>query len=216
LAARAAQAEREKLAVAREGARLVEDGMRVGLGSGSTVALLVAAIGQRSPRATFVAASPATERAAGAAGLQLISFDKIGVLDLALDGADQVDDDGWLVKGGGAAHTREKLVAAVARRFVVLVSSDKLVARVHPPVPLELLASSAASTVARLGDARRRAETPPSPDGGVIADYFGSFGDARALARLLDATPGVVAHGLFAPETVGGVLVARGDVVSFR
>jgi ribose 5-phosphate isomerase A len=106
--------------------------MRVGHGSGSTVALLLAALAQRSPHAVFVAASPAIQEAAVAGGLRVVALDEAGALDLALDGADQVDHAGWLVKGGGAAHTREKLVAAAARRFVVLVSSDKLVARVRP------------------------------------------------------------------------------------
>jgi ribose 5-phosphate isomerase A len=206
--------EREKAAVARAGAQLVEAGMRVGLGSGSTVTLLVEALAELRPDATYVAASLSTESAARAAGLQLAPLDEVGELDLALDGSDQVDDAGWLVKGGGAAHTREKIVAAAARRFVVLVSSDKLVARIGPPVPLEVLAFAPGVTLARIGDARLRPETPPSPDGGLIADSFGAFDDPRALAARLDATPGVVAHGLFAPETVERVLVARGETVS--
>jgi ribose 5-phosphate isomerase A len=206
-------AEREKRAAARAGAQLVEAGMRVGLGSGSTVALLVEALEERRPDATFVAASPSTERAARAAGLRLVELDELRELDLALDGADQIDDAGWLVKGGGAAHTREKIVAAAASRFVVLVSSDKLVARIGPPVPLEVLTFAPAATLARVGEARLRPETPPSPDGGVIADYVGPVEDPRALAARLDATPGVVAHGLFAPEQVERVLVARGDSV---
>jgi ribose 5-phosphate isomerase A len=208
--------EREKAAVSRAGARLVESGMRVGLGSGSTVTLLVEALGELRPDATYVAASLSTERAARAAGLRLVPLDELGELDLALDGSDQVDDAGWLVKGGGAAHTREKIVAAAARRFVVLVSSDKLVPRIGPPVPLEVLSFAPAVTLARVGDARLRPETPPSPDGGLIADYFGPVDDPRALADRLDATPGVVAHGLFAPELVADVLVARGDTVSGR
>jgi ribose 5-phosphate isomerase A len=210
------QSDREKLAAARAGAQLVEPGMRVGLGSGSTVTLLVETLAELRPDATYVAASLSTERAARAAGLRLVALDELGELDLALDGSDQVDDDGWLVKGGGAAHTREKIVAAAARRFVVLVSSDKLVPRIGPPVPLEVLSFAPAVTLARVGDARLRPETPPSPDGGLIADYFGAVDDPRALATRLDATPGVVAHGLFAPETVADVLVARGDAVSGR
>ena len=199
--------------IARAGARLVEDGMRVGLGSGSTVARLVDALAEIQPDALFVAASPQTERAARAAGLRVGSLDAVRRLDLALDGADQVDEAGWLVKGGGAAHTREKLIAAAGQRFVVLVSSDKLVRRIGPLVPLELVPSDAAATLERLGDAPLREATPLSPDGGLIADYVGAFDDPRALAQSLDAEPGVVAHGLFAPETVDTMLVANGEIV---
>jgi ribose 5-phosphate isomerase A len=210
------QSEREKAAVARAGAELVEPGMRVGLGSGTTVALVVEELARLRPDAEYVVASQSTERAARAAGLPVLPLDELGTLDLALDGADQVDESGWLVKGGGAAHTREKIVAAAARRFVVLVSSDKLVARVGPPVPLEVLAFAPQTTLALVGDARLRPDTPSSPDGGLIADCFGAVDDARALAARLEATPGVVAHGLFAPESYESVLVARGDDVSPR
>src|SRR3984957_5954148 len=90
--------------------------------------------------------------------------------DLSIDGADQIAPNGWLVKGGGAAHTREKLVVASAERFVVIADSTKPVARVHSPIPLELLAFGLDSTMRRLGSARRR-DVPRSPDGGIIADF---------------------------------------------
>ena len=86
-------------------------------------------------------------------------------LDVAIDGADQVAPDGWLVKGGGAAHTREKAVAAAADRFVVIASSEKLVERLRPPVPLELLEFGLAGTLRRLGSVRLR-DVPSSPEGG--------------------------------------------------
>jgi ribose 5-phosphate isomerase A len=87
---------------------------------------------------------------------------------------------------------------------------------VGPPVPLELLSFAPATTLASVGGARLRPGTPPSPDGGLIADYLGAFDDPRALAARLDALPGVIAHGLFAPEAVDSVLVAHGDTVSSR
>ena len=119
--------------------------------------------------------------------------------------------DGWLVKGGGGAHTREKVVAAAAARFVVIASSDKVVDALGPPVPLELLSFGLPATLRLLGDARVRPATPPSPDGGVIADYLGAFDDPRALAARLAANPGVVEHGLFPATIVSDVLIARGD-----
>jgi ribose 5-phosphate isomerase A len=136
-------------------------------------------------------------------------LDALGRLDIAIDGADQIAPDGWLVKGGGAAHTREKVVAGAARRFVVIASSDKLVDRLHPPVPLEILRFGAATTLGALAPAELR-EVPPSPDGNLIADYLGPVDDAAALAERLCATAGVVEHGLFPPELVSVVLVAEG------
>lgn len=207
--------EAEKHAAALAAAALVEDGMHVGLGTGSTVAELVPALGARGLRITCAATSPATERLAAASGLDVRPFTDIDRLDLAIDGADQVDPLGWLIKGGGGAHTRERIVAAAADRFVVIVSSDKPVARLHPPVPLELLAFGLAATLRELPDAVLRA-APPTPDGGVLADYHGDVGDPARLAALLDAAPGVVAHGLFPPSMVSCVLIARGDEVEVR
>ena len=140
----------EKRAVGRAAAALVEDGMRVGLGTGTTVAELIPALADRRLAITCVATSPATEDSARAHGLDVVPFDDLDRLDLTIDGADQVDPVGWLVKGGGGAHTRERIVAAAADRFVVIVSSDKPVPQLHAPVPLELLAFGLASTLRRL------------------------------------------------------------------
>ncbi len=207
--------EQEKRLAAEAAAQLVCDGWRVGLGTGSTVAHLLPALARRALDITAVATSPATERAALALGLRVLAFDARGELDeldIAIDGADQVDPNGWLVKGGGGAHTREKIVAAAARRFVVIVSADKLVERLRPPVPVELLTYGLPATLRALGAVELRA-VPPSPDGGVIADYHGSVEDPLALAAWLAQTPGVVDHGLFAPALVSEVLVGDGDGV---
>jgi ribose 5-phosphate isomerase A len=193
-------------------AQEVQDGMRVGLGTGSTVAYLLDALAERRVRGELgevrcTATSPATERAARTLGLTVVGLDDLGELDLAIDGADQVDPDGWLVKGGGAAHTREKIVAAAARRFVAIVSDDKLVPRLRAPIPLELVPFAVHTTLAKVAPARLR-DVPRSPDGGLIADYLGDVEDARALARRLGATPGVVEHGLFEPELVSSIVIA--------
>ena len=149
----------EKRVAALAAADLVEDGMRVGLGTGTTVAELVPALGRRRAGITCVATSPATAALALAQGLDVRSFSDIDRLDLAIDGADQVDPAGWLVKGGGGAHTRERIVAAAADRFVVIVSSDKPVDRLHPPVPLELLAFGLAATLRALARCRTARRT---------------------------------------------------------
>src|SRR4051794_33474825 len=132
---------RKKMA-AEAAAELVEPGMRVGLGTGSTVAYLLPALARRAlPRVRYVATSIRTTEQAQALGLPVEAFDGTSALerlDLAIDGADQVDDRRWAGKGGGGAHTREKIVAAAADRFVVIVTAGKLVAAVGPPRPLEL------------------------------------------------------------------------------
>ena len=208
----AARIESEKREAARAAAALVADGQLVGLGTGSTVAYLLPALAERRLRVRCVATSPRTELRARELGLEVVPFSGIERLDIAIDGADQVDADGWLVKGGGGAHTREKIVAAAAERFYVIVSRDKLVEALHPPVPLELVTFGAASTLARLAHAAPR-DVPPSPDGGLIADYLGPFDDPALLARRLADTPGVVEHGLFAPEMVSEVLFGDRDGV---
>jgi ribose 5-phosphate isomerase A len=206
------EAEREKRAAAEAAAELVEDGMTVGLGTGSTVAHLLPALAARGLGIRCVATSPATERSARELGLQVESFDRLDVLDIAIDGADQVAPDGWLVKGGGGAHLREKIVAAAAERFVVVVDSGKPVDELSPPVPLELSSFGLRATLRALGAAELR-DAPSTPDRGLLADYLGPVGDPGALAARLAATPGLVEHGLFGPELVSDVLVGRGEQV---
>jgi ribose 5-phosphate isomerase A len=199
---------RYKREAAQTAAIMVDDGMRVGLGTGSTVAYLLPALAERNLRGLrCVATSPATEQAARALGLTVEALDTLGELDIAIDGADQIEERGWLIKGGGAAQTREKIVAAAARRFVVIASAEKAVSALHPPVPLEVLRFGVQRTLAEVGDARLRGELE-SPDGNLIADYFGPIGDPASLASRLSATPGVVEHGLFAPEMVSDILIA--------
>jgi ribose 5-phosphate isomerase A len=205
----------EKRLAAETSAELVEDGMTVGLGTGSTVAYLLPALARRALDIRCVATSPRTEKTASELGLRVEAFDEIDRFDITIDGADQIAPDGWLVKGGGAAHTREKLVAAAADRFVVIADSSKPVPTIHSPIPLELLEFGLSATLHRLGDVMLR-DVPRSPDGGVIADYHGLVTDPEALALLLASTPGVVEHGLFPPSMVATVIVARGDEIEHR
>ena len=210
------EAERQKRVAAEAAAELVKDGARLGLGTGSTVAHLLPALAARELRdVRCVATSPATERAARALGLIVETLEELEELDIAIDGADQIDQHGWLIKGGGAAHTREKIVAVAARRFVVIASAEKAVAAVSPPVPIEILRFGAQSTLRALGSARLR-EVPPSPDGNLIGDYLGAVEDPAILAARLSGTPGLVEHGLFAPELVSDVLIAGPDGLEHR
>jgi ribose 5-phosphate isomerase A len=191
--------------------------MTVGLGTGSTVAHLLPALAARGLEGIrCVATSVATEEQARALGIQVEDFNELDRLDIAIDGTDQVTPDGWLVKGGGGAHLREKIVAAAADRFVVIADSSKPVEALAPPIPLELFAFGLESTLRRLGEAVEPRDAPRSPDGGVIADYRGEVGDPAALSARLDADPGVAAHGIFTPDLASEVLIGKGDSVERR
>jgi ribose 5-phosphate isomerase A len=198
--------EGEKQAAADAAVDLVEDGMAVGLGTGTTVNLMLATLAARKLSIRCIATSVRTEVAARELGLPVEPFDELDELDLVIDGADQIAADGWIVKGGGGAHTREKIAAAAADRLVIIASSDKLVEEVHAPIPLELLRFGCASTLRRLAPVELR-DVPPSPDGNLIADYHGEIGDPRALSARFDFEPGIVDHGIFPPEIVTDVFV---------
>jgi ribose 5-phosphate isomerase A len=210
-------ADDEKRLAAEAAAELVADGMLVGLGTGSTVAYLLPALAARNlDGIRCVATSVATEEQGRELGLPIEPFESIDRLDIAIDGADQIAPDGWLVKGGGGAHTREKIVAAAADRLVVIADSSKPVDGLEAPIPLELLRYGLDATLADLRDAVIREGTDPSPDNGIIADWFGEVKDPIVLASRLSATPGVVDHGLFPPALVHDVIVATGDSVDHR
>ena len=186
--------------------------MTVGLGTGTTVAHLLPALAERDLDIRCVATSPQTADAARELGLAVEPFETLDRLDIAIDGADQVAPDRWLVKGGGGAHTREKIVAAAAERFVVIADSSKPVDEIRAPIPLELSTFGLRSTLRELGAARLR-DGPPSPDGGVLADYVGEVNEPQRLTSWLAEVPGVIEHGLFPPSLVSDVLIARGSEV---
>ena len=204
--------EREKQLAAEAAADLVEHGMTVGLGTGSTVAYLLPALASRSLDILCAATSPRTEHAARELGLKIEDVASIDRFDITIDGAAQISPAGWLVKGGGAAHTREKIIAAAGDRFVVIADSSKPVEVLHSPIPLELLSFGLRATMRHVAPVSLR-DVPLSPDGGVIADYHGPVDDPPTLAAWLSSTPGVVEHGLFPPEMVATAFVGRGKSV---
>jgi ribose 5-phosphate isomerase A len=161
-----------------------------------------------------VATSVATEEQARSLGIPVEEFSALDRLDIAIDGTDQVTPDGWLIKGGGGAHLREKIVAAAAERFVVIADSSKPVEALSGPVPLELFAFGLRSTLERLGPEVELRDATRSPDDGTIADYRGEVGDPAVLAARLEADPGVAAHGLFGPDMVSELLVGTGGAVT--
>jgi ribose 5-phosphate isomerase A len=190
----------------------IEPGMTIGLGSGRAVWKVLEQIGERWPGEVplrLVPASSLTEELARQAGVELLDLDEAGPLDLAIDGADELDGDLRLIKGGGGALLREKLVIAAARRFVVVAETDKLVTRIGERwrVPVEVVRFGWHSTLARLlegvvSDADVRCVDGGTPfitdEGHVIVDCaVPSGGDLGEFAVCLKAVIGVVEHGLF-------------------
>lgn len=200
--------EAAKRAAGEAAAALVADGMTLGLGTGSTARWFVLAVGDlvsRGMQLRGVATSSATAALAAALGIPLVELDADG-LDIAVDGADCVDPDLRLVKGAGGALVREKIVAAAARRFVVVVDPGKLRRRLGGRLPVELLPFGWRATLAALAATgsefvlRRDAAGEPvlTDNGNFLADAdLVTIEDPEGLAERLDAVPGVVGHGLF-------------------
>jgi ribose 5-phosphate isomerase A len=218
----------QKRRAGERAASLVEDGATVGLGTGSTAAHAVRAIGRAVADGLDVRGVPtsfATRELAREAGVPLVGLDEVETLDLAIDGADQVDDDLHLIKGGGAAHAREKVVDAAAERFVVVADPSKTVPALDRSVPVEVLPDARTTVGRRVRDAGgdpslRRAERKDGPvvtdNGNLVLDCeFGEIADPSALAQTLSATPGVVEHGLFV-GLADEVYVGTGDGVEVR
>ena len=152
-----------KEAAGRQAATYVTDGMRVGLGTGSTVHFTIVALGERQPDIICTATSRQTHELATSLGLRVVEPDEIGHLDLTVDGADEVDPDFNLTKGGGGAHTREKIVAQMSDRFIVVVDESKLVDHLGPfGTPLEVLDFAPGVVAARVEALGRHRGDHPS------------------------------------------------------
>ncbi len=204
--------EQAKERAGRRVAEYVANGMRVGLGSGSTLRYAILRLGERRLDITCVATSLRTQELAQGLGLKVVLPDEVGSLDIAIDGADEVDPDFNLIKGGGGAQTREKIVARMAARFVVAVDESKLVDRLGTcGVPLEVLAFAPGVVAARarlLGASGVTRRDRPSDGGNVLlVARFGPIVDPARLASELDAIPGLVEHGLFLGGWVERVVV---------
>jgi ribose 5-phosphate isomerase A len=205
-----------KKAAGVHAAGYVEDGMRVGLGTGSTVHHTIVALGDRRPDITCTATSLRTHELATSLGLVVVSPDEIGHLDITIDGADEVDGELNLTKGGGGAHTREKIVAAMSDRFVIVVDESKLVERLGPfGTPLEVLEFApgvVAAAVQALGATSVSTRDARSDNGNLLCDaHFPAIDDPVALAAALSGIPGIVEHGIFPGGMVERVIVAGAD-----
>jgi ribose 5-phosphate isomerase A len=207
--------ERAWAAAGRAAAEMVEDGMRVGLGTGRAAGAAIRAIGARRAAEGLRITGVATSRASAALARQLgIPLGRLrGPLDLAFDGADCVDPDGLMVKGGGGAMVRERLVGSSARRFMILVDGPKLVRSLDEwgRLPLAAVPFGAARVVQLLEDLAPAVRPTRSDDGMVLMDLHPPAGsDWTAVAARARALPGVLDHGLFSSRPAD-VLVGHPD-----
>ena len=205
-----------KREAAQRALQFVEDGMIVGLGTGSTAAQFIDLLGEKVSdglNITGVATSAATERQARAAGITLTTLDEEPEIDLTVDGADEIDQNLRLIKGGGGALLREKIVASASEMVVIIADQSKLVERLGAfPLPVEVVPFGYKVSLAMIediadelgleGTVRQRLGEDGKPfvsDGGnfILDCSFGVLDDPEVLAELLPFTPGVVDHGLF-------------------
>lgn len=204
-----------KIRAARAALKHVTDGMRLGIGTGSTVDEFVRLLAEKVSGGMKVVGVPTSERTAGLCrqlGVPLTTLDETPRLDLTIDGADEVDGALCLIKGGGGALLREKIVAAASERMIVIAEESKLVEVLGRfPLPVEVNRFGLKSTEIAIRDCAERLGlsapltlrmTGPAPfvtDGGhlILDASFGRIPDTRALSEALHAIPGVVEHGLF-------------------
>jgi ribose 5-phosphate isomerase A len=215
--------DREKQVAARRSADFVEDGMLVGLGSGSTSAHAIRAIGERVREGLRIQAIATSERSAELArglGISVLPFDEDARMDLTIDGADEIGPGLQLIKGGGGALLHEKIVASASKRFVVIADSSKLVKRLGAfPLPVEVIRFGWHVVEDRLNalgaETKLRMDSAGQPfttdQGNFILDCrFAVFPEADLLASQLDSMIGVVEHGLFL-DLADIAVIGRGD-----
>lgn len=221
-----------KRAAAARAAELVTDGMRLGLGTGSTARHFVAILGEKvrgGLKVVGVPTSEATRQQALAEGVPLTTLDETPELDLTVDGADELDDQLRLIKGGGGAHLREKIVAAASKRMIVIADGTKRVDCLGKfPLPIEVVAFGLGATrlaVARAieaagasGELRLRTAAGGEPfitDSGhhILDAHLNRIDAPEALAATLAAVPGVVEHGLFIGLATGAILATDNGLV---
>jgi len=222
----ASSAESEKELVARASLRFVNDGMIVGLGTGSTATHVIRLLGERVRAGLKISGIPTSQHVGQLAeglGITLATLDDHPLIDITIDGADEFNPNLDLIKGGGGALLREKIVASASRRLVIVTDSSKQVAVLGKfPLPVEVIPfaqSLVARRISALGASstlRRTADGAPfvTDEGHHILDcHFGEIANPPALARSLSDMPGIVEHGLFIGMATS-VLMARGGEVT--
>ena len=224
-----------KESAARAALDLVEDGMRLGLGTGSTASRFVAALGElvaKGLNVICVPTSEATRAQAERLGIPLTTLDQTPQLDLTVDGADEIDDQLRMIKGGGGALLREKIVATASDQMVVIVDEGKLVSALGLfPLPVEVVRFGLMATMrlieviaAETGCHGAIALRPGEGDAPFVTDQgnlildcaFGSIPEPEVLAFSLKRVPGVVEHGLFLGLADLAIVAGRGGVRALR
>lgn len=198
----------------------VQDGMLVGLGTGSTAAYAIVGLGERVAQGLAiraVATSAASERLAREVGIAVVDFAGIGHVDLTIDGTDEIDSRLFAIKGAGGAMLREKIVAASSARMVVIADGSKRVGRIgSAKLPVEVLPFAETyvlDALRALGGAPVVRANYRTDQGNLVADcHFSALDDPLSLADALAAIPGVLGHGLFLTEVDGAYIVDRGIV----
>jgi ribose 5-phosphate isomerase A len=219
----------EKEAAARASVEMVRAGDIVGLGTGSTAAFAVQFLGERVRAGLKIRGIPTsikTRELAASLGIPLTTLDEFQEIDVTIDGADEVDPDLRLIKGGGGALLREKIVASASRKLVIIADSTKQVATLGKfPVPVEVIKFAetlVAKKIAALGAAvtvRGAQSGKPflTDESNHILDCeFGRISDAPGLARALESMPGVVEHGLFIGMAAVALIGKRDQVIEMR
>jgi len=209
----AINADEMRRAAGERAAEFVQDGMAIGYGTGRGATAALEALARRGVRVRGVPTSQKTIEVCRRLKLQMISLDEVPQLDLVIDGADEVDPALQLLKGGGGAHVREKLVALASRQRIIVIEETKLVQRLGSTrgVPVEVVEFGWKSTLARIAEVlpgAQRREGALSDNGGVLVDApLPAGADLRAVDRALKGIAGVVDHGLFLdlrPTVVAG------------
>ena len=219
----------EKEAAARASLKYVHDGQVVGLGSGSTATFAIRLLGERVRGGLKIRGIPtsiASRDLAGQLGIPLVTFDEVQEIDVTIDGADEFDPALELIKGGGGAMLREKIVASASRHLVIVTDSSKQVPVLGKfPLPVEVIGFAESLVAKKISDLGakvvRRLDSSGRP---YITDeihhildcHFGQIADPATLARTLSEMPGIVEHGLFVGMASAVLMATVGEVKEFR